>query len=1009
MMLPLEDSFRKTVIAHAQKLAPIIAHHSGDKGKFELEFRLGKYSHGQDHFYASQSLLQFKNVIEKLHKLGLHMTEETSLDIRIGNERLTITPAENGDDIRNYCRSEEIGNLSRDSLEYMTKVTLDKSANNPQNIYDYDLRLQLSLESIITSETKIIQFNQNIMNQSIEKSYRYKHRYSFTCEDLPIRIDLTVVKSGDKGATTFRQSHTLTADEKYEVEIEFIDLKKGTQIESLFTNATIGMLYNIIRWSQDSFAVSTTQDRENVQQQYDKLAFPHKETKENLFIGLDVLPLTRDKFNTIRVGYSVTEKADGERYLLYISNDGMIYLINNRMEIKHTGLQNKVTQLNNSIFDGELVVRKKDHYSHIYLIFDCFFFNSIDLRNSPLYANEKLELFKNVDITNVEDEVKSRYAAVVWSSEHLKTEYMTILSGEISLEFRHKVYEFAHKGADTTIYELAKKVYDKKDLYDYNLDGIIFTPYLEPYPKIIDRRLPWEQLLKWKPMDQLSIDFGVVFISKHPLIDFNTKQNYIEAKLKAYKRSDRKGDTNPYNSWVDFVPRQQEAQFNIVKLVVDHDNRPRTLDNNIIYDYSVVEFIYDDHRTEGFKWVPIKFRPDKTDRKIPNAFNVALSTWSLILNPVSLHMITTGQTEGVTQTIEDVYYMKTETVEDQGMIVNSLRTYHNSIKFLLFDQVTNQIRLDRLSKGESMDIDLLDIACGQGGDLRKWNQGKITYVLGIDVFKSGLDEAVKRHAAGHYPFKFDTVWGNSGLLLNSGAAGQDPAAKILLRKILTQRGRNSFDIVSCQFAFHYFAGDEQTLNNVLINITTNLKLGGYFIGTTFDGEKVFNALKPLKENESLVGKKNDTEIWHIKKEYTSDHFDNVGQKIGAFNINIGHEISEYLVNFRHLIEVANTYGLVPIKPGNVPELVGLQSFADLFGTIIKHNPKHAKTIIALKNPESVDEMTYSFLNNYFVFKKIKEMLPEGEATVKLGGASTEKLKSEPSPGVKKIVLKRLAK
>ena len=65
----------------------------------ELEFRLGNYS--KDGFKAEQTYLQFKKMVESLHKI-LPIAEEDSLDIseKNNNIRTTISGINN---IKKYC------------------------------------------------------------------------------------------------------------------------------------------------------------------------------------------------------------------------------------------------------------------------------------------------------------------------------------------------------------------------------------------------------------------------------------------------------------------------------------------------------------------------------------------------------------------------------------------------------------------------------------------------------------------------------------------------------------------------------------------------------------------------------------------------------------------------------------------------------------------------------------------------------------------------------------------
>ena len=73
----------------------------------------------------------------------------------------------------------------------------------------------------------------------------------------------------------------------------------------------------------------------------------------------------------------------------------------------------------------------------------------------------------------------------------------------------------------------------------------------------------------------------------------------------------------------------------------DDDGHLRTRDNNLIYDQTVVEFIYKESRT-GYQWIPIKFRADKTVLQNPNSSRRQRVHGSQ-LKPVTLGMITGPQ------------------------------------------------------------------------------------------------------------------------------------------------------------------------------------------------------------------------------------------------------------------------------------------------------------------------------------------------------------------------------
>lgn len=47
-----------------------------------------------------------------------------------------------------------------------------------------------------------------------------------------------------------------------------------------------------------------------------------------------------------------------------------------------------------------------------------------------------------------------------------------------------------------------------------------------------------------------------------------------------------------------------------------------------------------------------------------------------------------------------------------------------------------------------------------------------------------------------------------------------------------------FDLVSCQFSFHYCFESYQQANQMLVNATENLVSGGYFIGTLPNADRI---------------------------------------------------------------------------------------------------------------------------------------------------------------------------
>ena len=67
----------------------------------------------------------------------------------------------------------------------------------------------------------------------------------------------------------------------------------------------------------------------------------------------NLLP-AKDTRVTITDGYSVTDKADGVRMMLYVAHDGRCYLLDNALDVKFTGITAPV-DLAGTLIDGEYV------------------------------------------------------------------------------------------------------------------------------------------------------------------------------------------------------------------------------------------------------------------------------------------------------------------------------------------------------------------------------------------------------------------------------------------------------------------------------------------------------------------------------------------------------------------------------------------------------------------------------------------------------------------------------
>ena len=253
-----------------------------------------------------------------------------------------------------------------------------------------------------------------------------------------------------------------------------------------------------------------------------------------------------------------------------------------------------------------------------------------------------------------------------------------------------------------------------------------------------------------------------------------------------------------------------------------------------------------------------------------------------------------------------------------------LRKFHNWIKQqLIFES-------KRITNGSK----LLDVAVGRGGDIFKWSKARFKYVTGFDsdaksiYEKNDFDGAIKR---------FNSV--KSEVNMPKCYFWHMSATDPFILNLLNGKDHNTiYDVVSCQFSFHYFVED---INVVLNMISKKLKSKGIFIGTAADGDLIKQNLKnsPDLTKSAINLKYISSEMYEfsLNSEKTSreTYFEYRGVS------------REYYLSKAFLIDKCKEFNMYPVR---------ILSF---------HEWNSTYTGVQM----SKEEMACSFLNFSFVFQK----------------------------------------
>lgn len=157
-----------------------------------------------------------------------------------------------------------------------------------------------------------------------------------------------------------------------------------------------------------------------------------------------------------------------------------------------------------------------------------------------------------------------------------------------------------------------------------------------------------------------------------------------------------------------------------------------------------------------------------------------------------------------------------------------MRNFNNWIKSMLINEYLTLTKIKQI-KNHNSPLKVLDMCCGKGGDLLKWKKGEISHLICADIAEISIEQCKNRYS--DILNKSSKVRGFAPIFTAEFIAAD--CTKVCLRekyKDVTIQ----FDLVSCQFAFHYSFESLSQAECMLRNASECLRPGGYFIGTVPD-------------------------------------------------------------------------------------------------------------------------------------------------------------------------------
>ncbi len=575
--------------------------------------------------------------------------------------------------------------------------------------------------------------------------------------------------------------------------------------------------------------------------------------------------------------YFLTDKADGIRAVLILTD-----------KIKKSLTSHGESEINFSdisfsgVFDCELV-------DEIYYIFDVIEYNGKNISESPF---------------------SERYNVITEIGELLQKSSIKGIA----------VKKFRKLSNSNYIKEISAAFSEKRP---YEIDGLIFTQDGEGYNKT--------QNLKWKPPEQLTIDFlylgGMLWvgISKKEWYQygFALPDNYVRIIAPAVH-----GILRGEMIVKDYFP------VPFITSLGDFSKKPIIFPKEEIKNLEgkILELSWNANKDS---WVFNRIRKDKeaefkVGHSFGNNFSIAEKTLQLALNPLTFDVLLSDKSK-----LTKGFYF-----EKQDETYKAVRKFNNYVK----DVIIKKYKTDTV----------IDLASGKGQDLVKYVTAKVKTLLMLEIDMSAIDELLAR--------KYD-ILGSSfvdNLKQPINTRGKEMSNMILhirqmnlndpwennIKMIKHALDRKKPGTIFCNLALHYMMIDKSHMDNICALIGNLLSEGGEFVFTAFDGKTVFDLIKnaPFKDNNRYL----------IELVSKSDKF------IGFEKINVLLPCSsvpyeEPLINLFELDKSFNKYDIVRIEHRTFIEF--LNNFKEY-----RHN---------FYNELSEKDKEFISLYSYTVYKKIQ--------------------------------------
>lgn len=283
-----------------------------------------------------------------------------------------------------------------------------------------------------------------------------------------------------------------------------------------------------------------------------------------------------------------------------------------------------------------------------------------------------------------------------------------------------------------------------------------------------------------------------------------------------------------------------------------------------------------------------------------------------------------------------------------------LRNFNNAIKYMLIEKYTRPGNV------------VLELACGKGGDLRKYGNVGISQFIGIDISNASIQEAHKRYKS-MKNLNYQVILITGDCFGESLGVAVEPFPEC----------RFPCDVVSTQFCLHYAFETEAKARRTLLNVTKSLKVGGFFFGSIPDSEFIrYKMNKFSKEVEKPSWGNSIYRVTFANNDYQKN--DNefpspFGQMYTYWLEDAIDNVPEYVVPFETLRSLADEYGMelelqMPFNKFFVQEI---PKWVNRFSPRMREGLQRSDGKFGVEGDE---KEAASYFYTVFAFRKVREYI-----------------------------------